>query len=335
MNKSYPNTRLSKAVPFHCELIDGYYQDCYSDIVKRMFELRLQGLGAPTIASRLNEEFTPPKTVRSGSFSQHLVHRLLKDPSLIGELHTKTETIENYFPSAIDKETFAKVNQAVFFNNGRRKVGGSSNVLKGVARCSKCGNGLTVKTSNSRYRALQCIKRNKGCDSGAVRLSDVLLVILTDMIVDEGIKKRFEDYQERSAILEELLEQKTLLEEAIGNVISKVQLEALLNALDDLDKRIAFNRSVSTGKFDNILETVDYTSADGKRAFQILLQFLYSSIEVDLSNAAVSLVDAVTGELRTQSRQWIDSRVWKVKGLQEVLFKEGTSPDDEFISHAK
>ncbi|GEA50041.1 site-specific recombinase [Vibrio inusitatus NBRC 102082] len=188
--KKRSNQDMHSKAPFWLDRIkgdpdrpDGYYLNKHQATVQRVFEMASDGLGHYTITGILNKEQVPSPTARDWNGSS--VSKLLRYRQVIGEYQPCTvenkvatpigDTIKDYYPSAISKELFNKVQLGI---NQRLKkykthTGGSTtthrNVLRDVGRCS-CGKYLSLVKKRQRYY-LQCIGSRSGlCSIRAIQM---------------------------------------------------------------------------------------------------------------------------------------------------------------------
>lgn len=162
-------------------------------VVRRIFALTLKGEGQHAIAQRLNNEKVPP--FRGGRFwHRSYIVKLLGNPAVIGTYvpHTQEhhggkkirkpqEPILNYYPAIVRKEVFQRV-QTLRNNPQRGKHAHTpiSNILGGIARCSKCGSSMTLTNKGEGWRYYVCTKAKAGagCTYRTVRYQDVERAII-------------------------------------------------------------------------------------------------------------------------------------------------------------
>lgn len=174
---------------------DGKFviRDVRAAIVRRMFEMRLNGHGKLSIAQALNTDGVEPwaTTARAArSFTPTYVGRVLTNRAVIGEWQPHShprggerkpvgDPIKDYYPAIITPDVFARANDKRA-ENQRKHIGASrslSNLLGTRARCRSCG-GLMAALGSSRYREnkdgstsrhyfLYCenAKRARSCDN--------------------------------------------------------------------------------------------------------------------------------------------------------------------------
>jgi DNA invertase Pin-like site-specific DNA recombinase len=138
-----------------------------ASLVRRMFELADQNVGADTIAHRFNSEGQEPwgKGRRKGKFWHgSYVKKVLTNPAVLGDhQHGQKqrsdakrklgEVVKGYFPAVVDEALFARVNdkrraKAV----ADQRHGTIANLFSGLARCS-CGAPMHMVNKGQAKRA--------------------------------------------------------------------------------------------------------------------------------------------------------------------------------------
>ncbi|NSY35437.1 recombinase family protein [Pseudoalteromonas sp. JC28] len=124
------------------------------------------------IARKRHKNFT-------NRWSSGKVSHLLKNRCVLGELHIKREgeIIKNYYPAAVEKELFDRV-QSISKRKVKIKSAGrkSINIFTGKTFCGKCGQKVYFETDDKvikgkkyLYFTLKCsARRYGGCDSKTV-----------------------------------------------------------------------------------------------------------------------------------------------------------------------
>ncbi|MEB3043107.1 recombinase family protein [Rhizobium mulingense] len=163
-----------------------------AEVVRRVFNLTLDGVGQHSIAERLNRE-NVPVFGRGKMWQRSYINKMLADPAVIGrftphtterrdgkKVRTPTETVEGYFPVIIEREVFDKV---AAMGSARPTSTRTTivNSLAGLARCPICDSTMTRISKGSKggkpYLACTRAKVGAGCDYKQVRLEDVELAI--------------------------------------------------------------------------------------------------------------------------------------------------------------
>lgn len=123
-------------------------------IVRRIFDMTIDGIGNRSIAATLNSEGVPPFGSSAG-WSHDYIRRILENEAVVGRFqpHKRKivdgkqkrvpvgEAIDGYFPSIVKPETFFK---AMRMRKGRKLPAGRasnafSNLFTGMVVCGACG----------------------------------------------------------------------------------------------------------------------------------------------------------------------------------------------------
>lgn len=123
-------------------------------IVRRIFRMFADGTGQHAIATALNADKVPTFG-RADRWHKSYIAKILRSSTVIGTMtpHTDDGTtrtpqtpIEGYYPAAVDRETFDRVQALIETSHKARPVKSSlkvQNVLAGLARCPHCGGAMT------------------------------------------------------------------------------------------------------------------------------------------------------------------------------------------------
>jgi DNA invertase Pin-like site-specific DNA recombinase len=158
-----------------------------ADVVRRMFEMALRGVGQHTIAATLNREGVPVFG-RGKHWVAAYVNKVLRSAATIGRYQPMRhdgpvrvpagEPIEDYYPAVVDRETFESVREIK--GRGASTSAGTTvttvaNLLAGLAVCPRCDATMTRVnkgggTATRRRNYLVCVraKRGDGCDYAAI-----------------------------------------------------------------------------------------------------------------------------------------------------------------------
>ena len=172
-------------------IIDEYA----SNIVKRIFEMYISGIGSYQIADILNNENIEPPAVY---LKMNLVHKsenfykwrptsvqnILKNEVYLGRLlQGKTKKLsykskkkielpremwiveENAHEPIIDNDTFTKV-QEILKRKYNTRYRNREYLLKGITYCHNCGNKLTFITKTEKYKDKRYERRYAICEKG-------------------------------------------------------------------------------------------------------------------------------------------------------------------------
>ncbi|MDX8517193.1 recombinase family protein [Mesorhizobium dulcispinae] len=130
-------------------------------IVQRIFDLCISGVGLNAIAQTLNEAGVPPLSLhkrksiknRSNFWTVTSVACILRYKAVFGEYHPKHGEPWIAFPVIVPKEDFyrAEAARTKRHNTARGRNGKHyHNLFKGIAKCSVCGESMTIKNGRNR-----------------------------------------------------------------------------------------------------------------------------------------------------------------------------------------
>ena len=154
----------------------------HAETVRAIYEMATRGLGATVIARKLNADGVPAFKSKDGWY-QSIIKALLTRHDVIGTFQPHRmqngkrvpdgDPIDNYFPAAIDKDLFLRV-QTMRSNPGRpgRKGNTFTNLFTGLCHCAHCGGPMTMKMSrvkgneNGRYLVCANYVRGHRCSDG-------------------------------------------------------------------------------------------------------------------------------------------------------------------------
>jgi DNA invertase Pin-like site-specific DNA recombinase len=169
-----------------------------AEIIALIFKMYLDGIGPAAIARKFNDpkEKIPSLSSAVGKdWSQSIIYRLLSDRRTIGEAEViigetevetivdgkpiKTfekirETVKGYYPVAVTKETFDKVQAKLDDNRGKPTKQGNKDVCSlftGIAYC-RCGERIKVSSGSAtggKYISCQGHLKGLGCNDSMVK----------------------------------------------------------------------------------------------------------------------------------------------------------------------
>jgi DNA invertase Pin-like site-specific DNA recombinase len=139
-------------------------------VIRQMAGWVLEGAGQLGIARRLNDSGVPPFG-RGKMWHKGNIYDILRQPSLVGTadlyvcdreggrmVRRKVDSVEGYFPPALDREVWEAVQATI---NSRAPQRGAHagrplrNIFAGLARCPVCGGGVQIH-SDMKNRYLVC-----------------------------------------------------------------------------------------------------------------------------------------------------------------------------------
>jgi Recombinase len=138
-----------------------------AEVVRRIFEASISGLGGYTIAKQLNTKKVPPFGP-SSKWDQSTIHNLLRNRATIGEHQPKQyrnrkefpvgDPVPGYYPPVIDEGVFqaAQVARQKNLASGRGRKGRLiTNLFAGIPTCAYCGSAVKFY-SNGHAKSLVC-----------------------------------------------------------------------------------------------------------------------------------------------------------------------------------
>ncbi len=242
-------------------------------IVRRIFQLAIDGQGKRPISLLLNSENVPPFG-RGKRWHASYITKLLYSKACIGVYETdvrlngkrtgeKLDCIEGYFPPVIDQATYFKAKQVSALN---RKSGGTqrnfANMYQGFTHCTSCGGRtLYIKKSDS-DRYLKC-----------------------------------RSYHEKSGCTSKVLFRYNILEECLFTIMSTMDITALFNTsrTDDMEGQIAIHKGVLSDKnttLSSLIDNLVSNTGPAAKVFQKKIDTLNGEIESINRN-----IEDLTGQL--------------------------------------
>ena len=179
--------------------------------VKRIFEMRLNGIGSSTIAKKINAEGSKNKL--GNDWETQSIIKVLANIRYVGHLPIRDELHKNFHPAIIQQEVFDQVqemikNKADKRNRVNPQYNKSNFILTGVLKCGKCGAPMcgntisTTRKSGKRYRhsAYTCLtylrKGKSVCDQKRIKqdiIENQIFDALQERILTEDNLKKIID----------------------------------------------------------------------------------------------------------------------------------------------
>lgn len=183
---------IGAAAPLWLEYTPSGYliNETHAAIIRRVFQMSLDGYGKVTIAKTFNAEAIP--SFKGKTWGTSSIQKILSNRALLGEYQPYTgrgkdrsptgAPIHNYYPTVISEATFYQAQEAAA---GRRIAGTTKqtarfNVWQGVSRCGVCLGPLHLVNKGKSPKGgtyLHCYAARKGlCKAKAIRLEQSELV---------------------------------------------------------------------------------------------------------------------------------------------------------------
>ena len=221
-------------------------------VVRRIFQMALQGKSTLDITKTLNGEGIPTSTGKH--WLKSTVHRILSNEAYTGTLVWGTEAkdkadpvrVEKAFPAIISKTRFRRVNRKLRSRAPKRshpRRVGSSYVLSGLIKCKACNRALSgqdAKSGRFSYYVCQSVmKRASGaCDAprlNARRFEELVVgKIRENILTESNIRKlvKLVD-EEMDGVAREQRQRLETIESELVNV--KRRLDRLYNLVETTD----------------------------------------------------------------------------------------------------
>lgn len=185
-----------------------------AEIVRKIFELYVNGKGITTISQQLNKDGHK----RNGfEFEHSFIMRALTRRTYIGELTYKDKSNVGLHPPIIDEATFYQVQTIIESRKQKHPQQVASKfIFAGVLYCARCGNRMTGRNLRGRgptYKMYQCNGRIKGlCDMSYLRedliedkfISELEKIIIRQKEIAERVMNEGDHSEKVSALYREL-----------------------------------------------------------------------------------------------------------------------------------
>jgi DNA invertase Pin-like site-specific DNA recombinase len=264
-----------------------------SAIVRRIFQMSIDGRGREAIAKILNEEGIA--AFKGGEWGTTSLSRILSSRVTIGEYTPHRlrkpvgDPVPNFFPSVIDTDTFYQAQAA----SASRKINRSTkqlpnfNLWSGVGLCADCKGAMHIVTKQRKY--LCCANKRKGtCSAKPIRLDEsesvfmeILATVGDKSLVEQSSQKQEERLQamqgdlsfkeSRYALSRESFEQHPST--AVAEIIGKIENELieLREQIRNIKASLASDRIWDRDAF---FDDVDLVSYEGRSRANALIKRL-------------------------------------------------------------
>jgi DNA invertase Pin-like site-specific DNA recombinase len=234
-----------------------------AEIVRKIFEETIAGVGMYSVANRLNKAGLPAFVGKNG-WHQSYIAKTLANRAVIGEFqpHVKVdgdrvpsgEPIKRYFPAILDEKTFYRAQNA----RSERKQSGSgrkgvsfTNLFSRLAVCAYCHSTIVFENKGEgakggSYIVCDSAKRHRGCPAPRWRYRDFeasFLAFVQEIDVEAMINQ--DDETEKRRTLEgevaaaegELQSIEALMQQAFGVLETGAAVDFVSGKLRELESR--------------------------------------------------------------------------------------------------
>lgn len=195
--------------------LDGWIiEDDRAEVVRNIYQWSADGLGATTIAKRLNQGETEPWGLwrrYDKRWGRTAVRQLLNNPAVEGDFVPKTgmfvgKVIRDFYPRIVEADLVARArgSQAVRKKVvGSRARTGSTNLFAGLTYCGECGKRAFLSSNEKKGRAyayLRCEGAGDGrrCENTGYYPYAKFEEAALDLCLDLALDDRF--FEEKGAL---------------------------------------------------------------------------------------------------------------------------------------
>lgn len=257
------------------------------ELVKRIYQMYLEGTGPLTIASEFNKEGLSPWGSQNGPvkyWHRSYIQKILDSPAVIGDyivystehisgrkVKKPQDNIKGYYPPVIDLETYTRVRELRESKGmrGRKAKVSLKNILSGLSVCPVCGDSMVFR--DGIYLVCSKAKSGAGCNYKSVRYSNIegpLLNMLPEIIASCPYDMETEEGELRKQ-LEQLLNNEAGITLELERLLVAVQT-GRLDPSPTVNLRIReLELALDTNRFEqkqlqNKMESLDRTMIDVK-----------------------------------------------------------------------
>lgn len=263
---------INKILPFWLQRQkDKFLFSDRIDTVKRIIELRREGLGTNKIAKVLNEEGHRP--LRSAGWNHTTIAKTINSVALYGAYQTSETTIdrkvilldiiEDYYPAVISKEEFMLLQSDQKHNKPGYKS--EHNAFSGILK-HECGGALVRKfhvASGKTYQYHVCANARDGKCNVTKNFKNIevaLFRVMKELKIEERTNFDESLLAEENAIKEKIQDLNNLIINLPKVPVSVIQtISALEEKLEEIESKIKQQNSmiISENAFDiNLLQEI-------------------------------------------------------------------------------
>lgn len=227
-------------------------------VVRRIFDMTLDGAGQEGIAQILNREGVPPFG-RGMFWHRTYIAKILDNPAVQGVFvpHVQDQTsgrlvrqpldpIPNYYPAIIDAETIERLQSmragSVQPRRGRHAAKPLNNIFGGLGRCAACGCTMTMtnKGDGNKYFVCTKAKAGAGCTYKTLpyqRIEDCFLSVWPALL--DSVPDASEQAKGVRQSLQTLREHLDWINQTIAGIIQAIESSAQRPAPATLLERLS------------------------------------------------------------------------------------------------
>jgi DNA invertase Pin-like site-specific DNA recombinase len=232
-------------------------------VVKKIFQMYINGSGCKVISNYLNENNIPTKLGKKWSMSS--VYQVLKNPFYYGARKWKGEIYENTVPAIISKEKFEK---AINVGKGRDAVS-ERNVkylylLKNKLYCGYCGGKYVAKFKPKKHSHYMCYYRSSNvthrtCEACGIGIEMIESLVWDVVKTNLGLFKYIEKHNDVTKQLEkDIINLKLKVSSYQHELESKIAQVKKWNRLFVMEKVDEDELNQEVGKLQTSIENIRY-----------------------------------------------------------------------------
>ncbi|UYL94141.1 site-specific recombinase [Geobacillus phage vB_GthS_PK5.2] len=281
-----------------------------ADVVRKMFELYLEGNGDNRTATLLNRIGHRTRLGRMWTGKQ--VRDILTNQIYIGRFFYMDEYHDGIVPPIIDEETFETAQK---MREGRRgkhpKQISSDYIFSGVLRCARCGCVMPGKLSNHTVKGGIYARRKYTCRGTFIKMCD--MPMLDEQSIEEAFLRYIQEFRDISAASEVAASY-----EQGGDHIQK-QIQDIERQLGEIKKRRKRLQLAFANEAISLEELKELTAED--REIEAELQNKLEELQQQTTENTTSIEELI--ELLTQfERNWAHLNIKEKKNLVSMFVKE-------------
>ncbi len=214
-----------------------------AEVVRRIFELAIGGMGSYAIANYLDGRKVPPFT-QSEDWDHTTIDYMLRNRATYGEYQPRSfasghkkgipngPPVPDYYPAIIDKETFeaAQIARKRNFANRGRKGNDLGAIFARIATCAYCGDDVVShRIANVHVLACEQVLNGDGCSRTAWTYRDFEIAVLA-FLTHPALAERLQGEQ-RDKLLDLADKITDLSEEQERHYAARIDIAILLKQI--------------------------------------------------------------------------------------------------------
>ncbi|UPR26288.1 recombinase family protein [Vibrio cyclitrophicus] len=237
------------------------------EIIKRIFQLSIDGHGVISIVRALNEEGIPAP--KGGTWATTTVNRLLSNKAVLGHYmpyrgrKATNSPIENYYPAVISEETYYLSQSRKSERSNPKSAGRKTtfpNVFNQIARCSHCGSTMYYDNKSPTLKYLTCSEfKKKTCTNKPIRIELMHRFVIEQFLHPQHFERFNELAAKRTTVDSDVAVLEGKLE--VAKEAYKQLLSLSLNFSDSVIQDEIKRRSESVQNLENQIEEAKVNNA--------------------------------------------------------------------------